>query len=61
LFLLGYGVFRFVVEFWRMPDVQLGYLAWDWLTMGQVLCMPMILGGLYLMFVWNKRHASTAS
>jgi len=61
LFLLGYGVFRFVVEFWRMPDVQLGYLAWDWLTMGQILCMPMILGGLYLMFVWNKRHASIAS
>jgi phosphatidylglycerol:prolipoprotein diacylglycerol transferase len=57
LFLLGYGVFRFIVEFWRMPDVQLGYLAWDWLTMGQLLCVPMIIGGLYLMFFWEKRHA----
>jgi phosphatidylglycerol---prolipoprotein diacylglyceryl transferase len=60
LFLLGYGAFRFLVEFWRMPDAQLGYLAWDWLTMGQVLCMPMIAGGLYLMFVWSKRHATVS-
>lgn len=60
LFLLGYGVFRFFVEFWRMPDVQLGYLAWDWLTMGQVLCMPMIAGGLFLIFFWSKRHATVS-
>lgn len=60
LFLLGYGAFRFFVEFWRMPDVQLGYLAWDWLTMGQVLCMPMIVGGLFLIFFWSKRHASVS-
>lgn len=60
LFLLGYGCFRFFVEFWRMPDVQLGYLAWGWLTMGQILCIPMIIGGLFLMFVWGKRHASVS-
>jgi phosphatidylglycerol:prolipoprotein diacylglycerol transferase len=60
LFLLGYGSFRFIVEFWRMPDVQLGYLAWDWLTMGQILCLPMIAGGLFLMLVWGKRHASVS-
>lgn len=58
LFLLGYGAFRFFVEFWRMPDVQLGYLAWDWLTMGQILCLPMIAGGLFLIFFWSKRHAT---
>lgn len=60
LFLLGYGVFRFLVEFWRMPDPQLGYLAWDWLTMGQILCLPMIAGGLFLMLVWGKRHAAVS-
>lgn len=61
LFLLGYGSFRFTVEFWRMPDPQLGYLAFDWLTMGQVLCLPMILGGLYLMFVWGRRSVVSRS
>lgn len=49
LFALGYGVFRFLVEFVRMPDVQLGYLAFGWLTMGQVLCLPLILVGLWLL------------
>ncbi|MBB3103461.1 prolipoprotein diacylglyceryl transferase [Azomonas macrocytogenes] len=45
MFLLCYGIFRFIVEFVRMPDPQLGYLAFGWLTMGQVLCLPMILIG----------------
>ena len=49
LFLLCYGVFRFIVEFVRMPDAQLGYLAFGWLTMGQALSVPMILAGLGLM------------
>jgi phosphatidylglycerol:prolipoprotein diacylglycerol transferase len=60
MFLLFYGIFRFTVEFWRMPDVQLGYLVWDWVTMGQILCLPMIAGGLYLIFFWSKRHASVS-
>lgn len=55
LFLAGYGVFRFIVEFWRVPDEQLGYLAWDWLTMGQVLSTPMILAGIGLI-VWAYRQ-----
>lgn len=55
LFATCYGVFRFIVEFVRVPDAQLGYLAWGWLTMGQVLCVPMILGGLGLM-VWAYRR-----
>lgn len=54
LFLALYGVFRFMVEFWRMPDAQLGYLAWGWLTMGQILSTPMILIGLGLV-VWAYR------
>ncbi len=45
LFLLGYGVFRFSVEFVREPDAHIGYLAWDWLTMGQLLSAPMALCG----------------
>ena len=49
LFLLGYGVFRFAVEFLRMPDAHLGYLAFGWVTMGQLLSAPMILFGLLLL------------
>ncbi len=56
LFAACYGVFRFIVEFVRVPDAQLGYLAFGWLTMGQVLCVPMILGGIGLM-VWAYRRA----
>ncbi|MBI4357422.1 MAG: prolipoprotein diacylglyceryl transferase [Gammaproteobacteria bacterium] len=48
LFLLGYGVFRFGVEFVRLPDPHIGYLAWGWLTLGQVLTAPMIMIGLLL-------------
>ena len=55
LFLFFYGVFRFGVEFVRMPDVELGYLAWGWLTMGQVLTLPMIVGGLLLM-AWARKQ-----
>lgn len=50
MFLIGYGVFRFIVEFWRVPDAQLGYLLWEWVTMGQLLSLPMILIGAYLVF-----------
>lgn len=49
LFLVGYGAFRFFVEFYRLPDAQLGYLWLDWVTMGQLLSLPMIALGLVLM------------
>lgn len=49
LFATGYGLFRFMVEFVRVPDAQLGYLAFGWLTMGQALCLPLILTGLWLL------------
>jgi len=55
LFLIGYGCFRFLVEFFRQPDAQLGYLAFDWLTMGQVLSAPMIVAGLVLFFYAHQR------
>jgi phosphatidylglycerol:prolipoprotein diacylglycerol transferase len=51
LFLIGYGLARFAVEFVREPDPQLGYLAFGWLTMGQVLSTPMILLGVWL--IWR--------
>jgi phosphatidylglycerol:prolipoprotein diacylglycerol transferase len=59
LFLLGYGVFRFAVEFVRMPDGHLGYLAFDWLTMGQILSTPMILFGLLLLGLAYRHRAAT--
>lgn len=56
LFLTCYGIFRFLVEFVREPDPQLGYL-WDgWLTMGQVLSTPMIVIGIGLMIYAYRRH-----
>lgn len=48
LFALMYGCFRFVVEFVRVPDAQLGYIAWGWLTMGQAQSIPLIALGLVL-------------
>ena len=57
LFALLYGVFRFAVEFVRQPDAQLGYLAWGWLTMGQVQSVPLIVIGLVLL--WMSRRAPT--
>lgn len=48
LFLLSYGVFRFLVELIRLPDAHIGYLAFGWVTMGQVLTVPMILLGALL-------------
>lgn len=53
LFLVLYGVFRFAIEFVRMPDPQLGFIAFGWLTMGMLLTLPMIAAGLALM-AWSR-------
>jgi phosphatidylglycerol:prolipoprotein diacylglycerol transferase len=50
-FALLYGVFRFLVEFVREPDLQIGYFAGDWLTMGQILSIPLIVIGLVFLFM----------
>ncbi len=55
LFLFMYGLFRFAIEFVRVPDAHLGYIAFDWLTMGQILSFPMILLGVILL-VMAYRH-----
>jgi len=56
LFLLCYGVFRFAVEFVRVPDANRGYLFLDWVTMGQLLSLPMILAGLWLLALAYRRN-----
>jgi len=64
LFLVCYGVFRFVVEFVREPDPHIGYLAFDWLTMGQVLSIPMILLGAALMLLpamWDGESSTISN
>ena len=54
-FLACYGVFRFLIEFVRLPDSQLGYLlGTDWLTMGQCLSLPLVLIGVALMLYARK-------
>jgi phosphatidylglycerol:prolipoprotein diacylglycerol transferase len=56
LFLVLYGVFRFLVEFVRVPDANRGYLFLDWVTMGQLLSLPMIAAGLWLLVVAARRR-----
>lgn len=58
VFLMGYGVFRFLVEFTREPDDFLGLLAGG-LSMGQILSIPMVVIGLWL-FAWAARRSSPA-
>lgn len=48
--IMTYGIFRFIVEFFRVPDAHLGYLVLEWVTMGQILSLPMILGGAALIY-----------
>ena len=53
-FTAGYGVCRIVVEFFREPDAQLGFLAGNWLTMGMILSLPMVLAGVWAMFLKRR-------
>ncbi|OGT21025.1 MAG: prolipoprotein diacylglyceryl transferase [Gammaproteobacteria bacterium RIFCSPHIGHO2_02_FULL_42_13] len=55
VFLLFYGLFRCLAEFFRQPDPQLGFIAWHWLTMGMALSVPMILGGIFLLWYGYKK------
>lgn len=54
LFLLCYGLFRFCIEFFREPDAQIGFVAFGWLTKGQLLSLPMFILGIG-MLVWAYR------
>jgi len=56
MFMLCYGIFRFAVEFVRVPDAHIGFIALDWVTMGHLLSAPMILFGLFLLtLAYSKR------
>jgi phosphatidylglycerol:prolipoprotein diacylglycerol transferase len=59
LFLICYAVARIAVEFVREPDIGIGYIAFGWLTMGQLLSLPMLLAGLIL--VWAAYHYNIPS
>lgn len=60
VFLIGYGVFRFIVEFLREPDPQLGFV-FAFFTMGQILCVAMIVAGLGLfVYLHLKRNTKEA-
>ncbi len=58
-FISGYGVARFFVEFFREPDSHLGFI-FQWVTMGQLLCIPMIAIGL-IMIIRGYKRSSVAS
>jgi phosphatidylglycerol---prolipoprotein diacylglyceryl transferase len=59
LFLLVYGIARFMIEFVRVPDDQIGYLAAGWVTEGQLLSLPMIIGGIaFLVYAYRARTPS---
>lgn len=61
MFALGYGVFRTFVEFFRLPDAHIGYLAFGWLTMGMLLSAPMVVVGILLLwFSYNKNKMQKA-
>lgn len=56
LFLVGYAVFRGIAEFFREPDAHLGFVAFEWLTMGQLLSIPMLLAGIgLLVYAYRSR------
>lgn len=60
VFLIGYGGFRFSTEFFRTPDAHLGFVAFDWLTMGQLLSLPMIFFGVLLYWLAQKNAGATS-
>jgi phosphatidylglycerol:prolipoprotein diacylglycerol transferase len=55
LFLVGYGCFRFMAEFFREPDSHIGFLLGHWLTMGMLLSLPMVLAGAVIMIIAYRR------
>ena len=56
LFLVMYALGRLTVEFWRLPDEHIGYLAGGWLTMGHLLTLPMLIAGVALIAVAYRRN-----
>jgi len=61
LFLICYSVARIAVEFVREPDVQIGYLAGGWFTMGQLLSLPMLVLGIAMMMFAYQRDTPSGN
>ena len=55
LFAICYGVFRFAIEFVRVPDAHIGYLVGGWFTMGMLLTIPLIVVGMILMLLSSNK------
>ena len=55
VFLIAYGSLRFCTEYFREPDSQIGFIAFDWLTMGQMLSLPMVIIGILVVTVYRQR------
>ena len=55
MFMFFYGLFRFTTEFFRTPDSHLGFVAFEWMTMGQLLSIPMIIFGVVLFIIAYNR------
>lgn len=60
VFALFYGGFRFLAEFIREPDADIGFMAWNWLTMGQLLSLPVIATGLVLLILSRRQAKASA-
>ncbi|MBM4212436.1 MAG: prolipoprotein diacylglyceryl transferase [Gammaproteobacteria bacterium] len=61
LFLVMYAFGRLTVEFWRLPDAHIGYLAGGWFTMGHLLTLPMLLAGVALLVIAYRRNESSGN
>ncbi|KAA3638988.1 MAG: prolipoprotein diacylglyceryl transferase [Proteobacteria bacterium] len=57
VFLISYGLGRFLVEFFRQPDANRGFIAFDWMTMGHLLTLPILAYGLWIL--WSQRNSKT--
>tara|TARA_A100001011_G_scaffold369192_1_gene424285 strand:- start:3846 stop:4679 length:834 start_codon:yes stop_codon:yes gene_type:complete len=55
-FLIFYGSIRFIIEFYRQPDTHIGYVAFDFISMGQLLCLPMIVIG-FVILLYSRKNA----
>jgi len=60
-FLVGYGVFRFIVECFREPDAHLGFILFNWVTLGQLLTVPLVLFGITLLVLAYQNHPQASS
>jgi phosphatidylglycerol:prolipoprotein diacylglycerol transferase len=59
VFALGYGSFRFLVEFFRQPDAHMGFVAFGWMSQGQLLSVPLIVTGLVLLVLAYRKADKT--